>query len=83
VLSRLVLSPDQSGALVALVAGSRKYRHNGKHDSLLAAVRAATEHGHPVELSPAHRRRLEVFAGAFQQPCLPLVAFDTLTMAAV
>jgi len=35
-----------------------KYRHNGKHDSLLAALRIATEHGHPVELSPAHRRRL-------------------------
>ena len=63
VLSRLGLSPDQTGALVALVAGSRKYRHNGKHDSLLAAVRAAIEHGDPVELCPAQRRRLAVFAG--------------------
>jgi hypothetical protein len=29
VLARLGLTPDQCGALVALVAGSRKYRHNG------------------------------------------------------
>jgi len=46
VLARLGLSPDQCGALVALVAGSRRYRHNGKQDSLLAA-RIATEHGIP------------------------------------
>jgi len=83
VLSRLGLSPDQSGALVALVAGSRKYRHNGKHDSLLAAVRAATEHGHPVELSPAHRRRIAVFTGAVKQPRVPVVAAGTLAMARV
>ena len=68
VLARLGLTPDQCGALVALVAGSRKYRHNGKHDSLLAAVRTAAEHGRPVELSPAHRRRLTVFTGAVQHP---------------
>jgi hypothetical protein len=52
VLARLGLTPDQCGALVALLAGSRKYRHNGKHDSMLAAVRAATEHGHAVEGVP-------------------------------
>jgi hypothetical protein len=63
VLARLGLSPDQCGALVALLAGSRRYRHNGKHDSLLAAVRAATEDGHAVELSPAQRRRLAAFTG--------------------
>jgi hypothetical protein len=62
VLTRLGLSPDQRGALVALLAGSRHYRHNGKRDSLLAAVRSATEHGVEVELLPAHRRRLAVYA---------------------
>lgn len=62
VLTRLGLSPDQCGALVALIAGSRHYRHNGKRDSLLAAVRSATEHGVEVELLPAHRRRLAVYA---------------------
>ena len=83
VLARLGLSPDQCGALVALVAGSRKYRHNGKHDSLLAAVRAANDHGHPVQLSPAHRRRLAVFTDAVQQPRLPVIAADTLALAGV
>jgi hypothetical protein len=63
VLAQLGLTPNQCGALVALLAGSRQYRHNGKHDSLLAAVRTATELGHPVELSAAQRRRLAVFAG--------------------
>jgi len=74
ILAQLGLTPDQSGALVALVAGSRRFRHNGKHDSLLAAARVATEHGHPVELSPVHQRRLAVFAGTVLQPCLPVVA---------
>jgi hypothetical protein len=83
VLERLGLSPDQCAALVSLLAGSRKYRHNGKQDSLLVAVRAATEHGHPVELSPAHRRRIAVFTGAIQQPRPPVTAADTLTMAGV
>jgi hypothetical protein len=68
ILARLGLSPDQCGALVALLAGSRRYRHNGKHDSLLAAVRAATESGHPVKLSPAHRRRLATFTGIGRRP---------------
>ena len=58
VLARLGLTPDQCGALVALVAGSRRYRHNGKQYSLLAAARMATELGRAVELSPAQRRRL-------------------------
>jgi len=58
VLTRLGLSPDQCGALLA---GSRHYRHNGKRDSLLAAVRSATEHGVEVELMPAHRWRLAVY----------------------
>jgi hypothetical protein len=83
VLARLGLIPDQCGALVALVAGSRKYRHNGKHDSLLAAARIATEHGQPVQLSPAHRRRLAIFTGAVQHSSLPVVAVDTLAMAGV
>ena len=80
ILAQLGLNPDQCGALVALVAGSRKYRHNGKHDSLLAAVQVAIEHGYAVELSPAHRRRLAVFTGA-AQPRPPVVAADTLAMA--
>jgi hypothetical protein len=45
VLAQLGLSPDQCGALVALIAGSRRYRHNGKRDSLLGAVRSAIESG--------------------------------------
>jgi hypothetical protein len=67
VLTRLGLTPDQCGALVALVAGSRRYRHHGKHDSLLAAVRRASQRGVPVELSPAHRRRLATFIGTGQR----------------
>jgi hypothetical protein len=83
VLSRLGLTADQCGALVALVAGSRRYRHNGKQDSLLAAVRAATEHGHPVELSPAHRRRLAVYTGASPHPRPPVARACALAMAGV
>ena len=60
-LAELGLSPDQCGALVALLAGSRCYRHNGKQDSLLAAVRAATARGRPVELSPLQRRRISIY----------------------
>jgi hypothetical protein len=81
VLSRLGLSPDQCSALVALVAGSRKYRHNGKQDSLLASVRTATEHGHAVELSPAQRRRLAVFAGAVRQMRQPVATSPDLAIA--
>jgi len=66
ILARLGLSPDQCGALVALVAGSRKYRHNGKQDSLLAAVRTARELGHAVRLSAHQRRRLAVFTNSTQ-----------------
>jgi hypothetical protein len=80
VLAQLGLTPDQGGALVALLAGSRRYRHNGKQDSLLAAVRAAIEHGHPVELSPAQRRRLAVFAGTVQQPREPMAPPHELAM---
>jgi hypothetical protein len=74
ILAHLGLSPDRCGALVALVAGSRRYRHNGKQDSLLAAVRTATEHGHTVELSPDQLRRLGVFLGTIRpsrQPQAP------------
>jgi hypothetical protein len=83
VLARLGLCPDQCGALVALLAGSRRYRHNAKQDSLLAAVRAATEHGHAVEVSPAQRRRLAVFAGAVRQLRQPLAAARELATAGV
>jgi hypothetical protein len=60
--------------LVALLAGSRRYRHNGKQDSLLAAGRTATEFGDPLELSPAHRRRLATFTGAVQQLRQPMAS---------
>ena len=63
ILARLGLCPDQCSALVALLAGSRRYRHNGKQDSLLVAVRAGTESGRPVELSPLQRRRIAVYTG--------------------
>jgi hypothetical protein len=63
ILAHLGLSPDQCGALVALLAGSRRYRHNGKQDSLLAAVRSATENGPPVQLSRSQRRRIAVYTG--------------------
>jgi hypothetical protein len=63
ILAYLGLSPDQCGALVALLAGSRRYRHNGKQDSLLAAMRSATNNGRPVELSPMQQRRIAVYTG--------------------
>jgi hypothetical protein len=79
VLARLGLSPDQCGALVALVAGSRKYRHNGKHDSLLAAVRIATEHGHSGDWGwpPTACNRVEETTGG-----LPMMSVE-MTMACV
>ena len=63
ILAYLGLSLDQCGALVALLAGSRRYRHNGKQDSLLAAVRTATENGRPVELSQLQQRRIGIYTG--------------------
>jgi hypothetical protein len=83
ILTQLGLRPDQCGALVALLAGSRRYRHNGKHDSLLAAVRTAIEQGQPVELSPAQQRRLTVFAGTVQQPREPAATAHDLTASGV
>jgi hypothetical protein len=83
VLAQLGLSPDQCGALVALVAGSRKYRHNGKRDSLLAAVRTATELGDVVRLSVDQRRRLAVFAGPVQQPHESVATARAVTAAGV
>jgi hypothetical protein len=63
------------------VAGSRKYRHNGKRDSLLAAVRAATEQGGAVELSDAQRRRVAVFVDTVQQPRQPVATNRDLAIA--
>jgi hypothetical protein len=68
VLARLGLSPDQCGALVALLAGSRRERAAGEVDSLLAAVRVADAGGVPVELSVAQRRRVAVYVGDAAQP---------------
>jgi hypothetical protein len=78
VLARLGLTPNQCGALVALVAGSRNYRHNGKRDSLLAATRTAAELGHTVRLSADQRRRLAVFAGTVQHPRGPVATARAL-----
>jgi hypothetical protein len=83
ILAQLGLNPDQCGALVALLAGSRRYRHNGKQDSLLAAVRIAIQHRDPVELSPAQRRRLAGFAGTVQQACEPKATVRELIAAGV
>ena len=58
VLAGLGLSADQCGALVALMAGSRRFRHNGKEDSLLFSVRSAHTHGQPVSVSAAQQRRI-------------------------
>jgi hypothetical protein len=63
ILARLGLSPDQSGALVALVAGSRRYRHDGKRDSLLGAVRIAHDLDGYVALSAVHVRRIAGYVG--------------------
>jgi hypothetical protein len=73
ILAKLGLSPDQCGALVALLAGSRQYRHNGKKDSLLAAVRTATESGCPVQPSGLQRRRIAAYTGqpAAARPTAP------------
>jgi hypothetical protein len=68
VLARLGLSPDQCGALVALLAGSRRERASGEVDSLLAAVRTAEADGVPVELSLAQRRRVAVYVGDARPP---------------
>jgi hypothetical protein len=83
VLEQLGLCADQCSALVALLAGSRRYRHNGKQDNLLSAVRTAIDHGHPVELSTAQRRRLAVFAGAVQHPRGPVATTPELIAAEV
>jgi hypothetical protein len=68
VLSRLGLSPDQCGALVALLAGSRRERAAGEVDSLLAAVRVADAGGVAVELSVAQRRRVALYLCHARQP---------------
>lgn len=46
ILAQLDLSPDQCGALVALLAGSRPYRHNGK------PRRTAIATGPPTRATP-------------------------------
>ncbi|MGH3737779.1 MAG: hypothetical protein ACRDT6_19530 [Micromonosporaceae bacterium] len=84
VLAQLGLSPDQSGALVALVAGSRRYRHNGKRDSLLVATRAACDRDKAVALSPAQLRRLAQYAGkhsAQRQPGQTLLPMSERVLA--
>lgn len=75
------LGPDPCGALVTLLAGSRRYWHNGKRDSLLAEVRFATDLVHAVE------RPQPSGAGSPCSPALvnsrasPVVGADGLAMA--
>jgi hypothetical protein len=61
VLARLGLTPDQCGALVALVAGSRRDRETGRGGGLLGAVRAGHDSGVPVELTPAEQKRVRTY----------------------
>lgn len=63
ILASLGLCPDQCGALVTLLAGSRHNRHNGRSDSLLRATRTSTQCGVPVELSTLQQRRVATFTG--------------------
>jgi len=63
VLAGLGLSANQCGALVALMAGSRQSRHNGKADSLLAATRTAHVRGENVSLSAVQQRRVASYVG--------------------
>lgn len=61
ILNRLGLAPDQCGALVALLAGSRQHRHNGRTDSLIHAVRSSARRGANMELSANQRGRIATF----------------------
>jgi hypothetical protein len=61
VLVRLGLTPDQCGALVALLAGSRRDREAGRGGGLLGAVRAGGDSGAPVELTAAEQKRVRTY----------------------
>jgi hypothetical protein len=61
VLVRLGLTPDQCGALVALLAGSRRDREAGRGGGLLGAVRTDHDRGVPVELTAAEQRRVRTY----------------------
>ena len=63
VLATLGLRPDQCGALVALLAGSRKYRHNGRKDSLLGATRNGLARGAQLTLTAMQQRRVRAYVG--------------------
>lgn len=68
VLTRLGLTPDQASALVAIVAGGRRHRHNGKADSLLRATRTTQQTVDPAELSRLQQRRMATFTGIWTAP---------------
>jgi len=63
VLAGLGMSANQCGALVALMAGSRRFRHKGKDDSLLLSVRSAHPGGEPMPLTAIQQRRVARYAG--------------------
>lgn len=62
ILNRLGLTPNQCGALVALLGGGRSHRHNGRTDSLLRATRTTKQPG-AVALSRLQQRRVASFTG--------------------
>ena len=64
VLAGMGLTPNQCGALVALLAGSRKFRHNGKEDSLLGATKTALARDERVRLTAVQQRRVATYVGA-------------------
>lgn len=68
ILARLGLAPDQAGSLVALVAGSRRTRHNGRHDSLLRAIRAVATRGANPEVTASQERRLATYTNSRHRP---------------
>lgn len=63
ILARLGLAPNQRGGLVALLAGSRQHRDNGRTDSLFHIARVAARLGDPVTLSRRQQRRATTFTG--------------------
>ena len=63
VLARLGLTPDRSGALVALLVGSRKLRRDGREDSLLGATKTALARDEQITLTALQQRRVATYVG--------------------
>jgi len=69
-LARFGLTPGQCGALVALLAGSRKFRHDGREDSLISATRKALARGEQLKLTALQQRRVAAYVGRRREPSL-------------